>query len=85
MRWQVHLATTIGVAVTVGVLYGSPSFAQQRGDPHAQQQHAVERPRANQGHVPPPPPARGNRGEVRQPERLPSGHVNEVPHVNHDQ
>jgi hypothetical protein len=43
------------------------------------------RPRANQGHVPHTPPARTNPGETRQPERLPTGHVNEVPHVNHDQ
>jgi len=92
MRWHVQLATTGGaaVAMAVAVLYGSPVIAQRRGDQHPQQQqqqqqHAVERPRANQGHVPPPPPTRGNHAEARQPERLPSGHVNEVPHVNHDQ
>jgi len=40
-----------------------------------------DRPRANQGHLPPPPP----RGAVpREAERLPTGHVNDTPHVNHD-
>lgn len=43
------------------------------------------RPRANQGHVPKAPPARTNPAEQRQAEHLPTGHVNEMPHVNHDQ
>jgi hypothetical protein len=42
-------------------------------------------PRANQGRVPPPPGARTNRGERRLTEKLPTGHVNDMPHVNHDQ
>lgn len=41
-------------------------------------------PRANQGRVPPPPPPRENHGEQRQPERMPTGHTNDTPHVNHD-
>jgi hypothetical protein len=45
---------------------------------------AQNRPRANQGHIPPPPAARSNPSEGRQAEHLPTGHVNEVPHVNHN-
>jgi hypothetical protein len=67
-------------------LVASPASAQksdrwpQRGGRTAQ-----TRPRANQGHVPKAPPARSNPVEQRQTEHLPTGHVNDMPHVNHDQ
>jgi len=83
-----QLATTIGTMLAVSILYGSPMIAQQRGDqrphPAAPAPQPSARPRANQGHIPPPPQPRENHAEVRQPEKLPSGHVNETPHVNHD-
>ena len=78
MRGHSRLGTVLGTTLAVGLLYALPAVA-QRGD-----QHPVERPRANQGHVPPAPQVRSNHAEAREPEHLPSGHVNEVPHVNHD-
>jgi hypothetical protein len=48
----------------------------------SQQSH--NRPRANQGHIP-PAPAKGSPNAERRVERLPNGRVNETPHVNHDQ
>ena len=87
MRAHSRLATVAGSIVAVGLLYAGSAVA-QRGDQRPTEQRAqqrpAERPRANQGRVPPPPPARTNHGEVREPERLPTGHVNDVPHVNHD-
>src|SRR5580704_518737 len=41
-------------------------------------------PRANQGHIP-PPPARGGASSGSMGERLPNGRMNESQHVNHDQ
>ena len=46
---------------------------------------AQNRPRANQGHVPTAPAARSNPSEPRQAEHLSTGHVNDMPHVNHNQ
>jgi hypothetical protein len=83
MRGHSRLATVFGATLAVGLLYALPAVA-QRGDQRPAEQRPVERPRANQGHVPPPPQVRGNHAEVREPERLPTGHVNEIPHVNHD-
>jgi len=48
-------------------------------------QPSRNRPRANQGHIPPAPAARSNPHEARQPEHMPTGHVNDTPHVNHNQ
>jgi len=88
MQGHSRLATLIGAIVAIGLVHAGSAVA-QRGDQRpteqrAAQQRPAERPRANQGRVPPPPPARTNHAEARQPERLPTGHVNEVPHVNHD-
>lgn len=41
-------------------------------------------PRANQGHIPPPPVARSSPQVRREPERWGDGRANETPHVNHD-
>ncbi len=62
--------------------------------------HNASTPRANQGHVPPPPPSRATPSNNARPggeggpvspantrsdaERYPTGHINETPHVNHD-
>ena len=40
-------------------------------------------PRANQGHVPPPPPSRPQPQAKPEPEHHQSGHVNTTPHVDH--
>lgn len=60
-----------------------PAIAQQGGPPK-HEAHSQQTPRANQGHLPPPPavrgPSAGNGGE-----RLGDGRVNEAPHVNHNQ
>jgi hypothetical protein len=74
---------------------GTFSLAAQRdrGDQRAPQQRAPQprapqqqwRPRANQGHPPPPPGPRRGPGGQPQAERFDGGRVNAVPHVNHDQ
>lgn len=46
----------------------------------AQRPGGENRPRANQGRLPPPPES----AVPREAERLPTGHVNDTPHVNHD-
>ena len=88
MRSHTRLATIGAALATTFFLYGAPTIAQQRGQdrpkPPAPASQEQARPRANQGHVPPPPQARANHTEAREPERLPTGHVNETPHVNHD-
>src|ERR1700690_2678285 len=64
----------------------APSIAAQRGShtPQRGGHTAPNRPRANQGHIPPAPAARSNPAEQRQAEHLPTGHVNDMPHVNHN-
>jgi hypothetical protein len=57
----------------------APAAADQRGG-----RAAVNRPRANQGRIPRPPVARTNAAEKPRAEHFPSGHVNDLPHVNHD-
>jgi hypothetical protein len=71
VRSVVLVATTILVAGTLSV----PLYAQHHG-------REDERPRANQGHIPSAPP---QENEVRRTEHLSTGHVNDTPHVNHDQ
>ena len=51
----------------------------------AQTRSVQVRPRGNQGRIPMAPPARSNPAEPRQAEHLPTGHVNDMPHVNHGQ
>jgi len=72
---------TYAICVSVILLCGSSVVRGQRNT----QQHEVH-PRANQGHLPPPPPrATPPHGlnESRE-EKLPDGHVNQSPHVSHD-
>ncbi len=65
----------------------TPSAMAQKGARMTQRGgHTAQiRPRANQGHIPKAPAARSNPAEQRQTEHLPTGHVNDMPHVNHDQ
>ena len=84
MKPSALLATISVVLVTVVLLLAVPASA-QRGNQRGGSPAGRNPPRANQGHIPPPPPARSNAGEPRQAEHLPTGHVNDTPHVNHDQ
>jgi hypothetical protein len=65
----------------------APSVTAQQGSRTAQRggNTAQNRPRANQGHIPKAPRARSKPAEKRKAEHLPTGHVNDTPHVNHDQ
>ena len=55
------------------------------GETQRSSQRSENKPRANQGHIPSGPPARTSHRAPRQGERLPTGHLNDTPHVNHDQ
>ena len=80
-------ATLIASVVVLSAVLSAPCPAQaQRGGRGRTGGGgaAVNRPRANQGHVPAPPPARRNPAEGREAEHLPTGHVNDMPHVNHN-
>ncbi len=79
MKNRVTLLFGSVLVLALAMLLARPSAA-QRG---AQQSH--NRPRANQGHIPPAPPARTDTRVPRQVEHLRTGHVNDTPHVNHDQ
>jgi len=64
---------------------------QQHGQTHGEMQRPAQpaqpvhnQPRANQGHIPPPPPQRA-RGAKPQAERWGGGRVNSTPHVNNNQ
>lgn len=74
------------VLILFTVLLPASSVAMQRTAKTTQRggHAAPNRPRANQGHIPKAPPARSNPTEARQTEHLPTGHVNDMPHVNHD-
>lgn len=55
--------------------------AQGREGHAARGGQAMERPRANGGHIPPAP---ARREGTREPERFPTGHVNDTPHVSNN-
>src|SRR5579862_2351957 len=91
---RLRLVFVLGLATLVAL----PAIAQERGQERGQQERGQQprseqrgqqhrnlgHPRANQGKIPPPPQPRAERNTARQPERMPIGHVNETPHVNHD-
>ena len=68
------------------VLLPASSVAMQRNAKTTQRGgHTLgNRPRANQGHIPKAPQVRSNPAEQRQAEHFSTGHVNDMPHVNHD-
>jgi hypothetical protein len=74
MKRQLTLLLGLAVLGTV------PLLAQHGADPSARH----DRVRANQGHIPPAPPARGPRGVAPEAERFDGGRMNSLPHVNHD-
>ena len=73
------LALAIGVTGTVFAQRGA-----QKGGGGRAPATSANRPRANQGHIPPAPPKRNEPAQAREPEHLPTGHVNETPHVNNN-
>jgi hypothetical protein len=82
-RMDVFLSSVLILSMTF--LLSSPAVAQRsnrsaRGGGRTTQSV----PRANQGHIPPAPSARTNPAEQRQAEHMSTGHVNDMPHVNHD-
>jgi hypothetical protein len=92
MKSKLVLLNAPVLILSTAFLLAPPAAAQQRGRSEQKGGKTAQegarttqmRPRANQGHIPQPPPARTNPVEQRQPERLPTGHVNDMPHVNHD-
>jgi len=85
-----RMAVILGAAAALA-LAPLPAMAQPArgghppGPGHAQPAphgHAANYPRANQGHIPPPPAARRVPTAPREVEHLPTGHVNDLPHVN---
>jgi hypothetical protein len=79
MKNKLALLFASVLILSTAFMLARPGTAQRRG------QQSNIRPRANQGHIPPAPPARSNPSEHRQAEHLSTGHVNDTPHVNHDQ
>src|SRR5882757_10238606 len=59
------------------VLVATLPVLAQRGPEHGQER-GQDRPRANQGHVPPPPERRDNPQAKPEPERHVTGHVNTI-------
>ena len=68
--------------ICAAILFVAIPVQAQRGG-SAPLQHGNP-PRANQGHIP-PPPQRSPAPTTLNGERLNNGRVNEAPHVNHDQ
>ncbi|HUK30458.1 MAG TPA: hypothetical protein VLV89_05040 [Candidatus Acidoferrum sp.] len=91
MKTKLLLSLASFLILATAFVLVRPSIAQRGGGSHgAPPAHSApparsSAPRANQGRVPPPPAARTNPGEQRQTEHLPTGHVNDTPHVNHGQ
>ncbi|MGB7848999.1 MAG: hypothetical protein WBL63_25520 [Candidatus Acidiferrum sp.] len=88
MRKRYDLQLVI-VLLTAMLLIAMPVMAQRPAEEHHEQgQHPsearpVERPRANQGRIPPPPPQRQSHTKV-EVERHESGKINGAQHVSKD-
>jgi len=93
LKTKPAILCTSALVLSAALLLASPASGQDRGrtaqaggkTTQRTARPAPNRPRANQGRIPKAPPARSNPAEQRQAEHLPSGHVNDLPHVNHDQ
>jgi len=70
----------LAMALLVGISMSAQRGPQERGGPSG----AANRPRANQGRIPPAPERRAAPAAPREAEHLPTGHVNETPHVNNN-
>jgi hypothetical protein len=93
------LRATLAFATVMALVLAVPAWAQHFGQQeHGQQEHPAQAqrgetqrpaqpqhnaPRANQGHLPPPPPKRPPSAKP-QPERV-NGYVNSMPHVSNNQ
>jgi len=83
---KVRLTLLLAMALFLSTAFlPARSGAQPRNDYQSHGAPAHNPPRANQGHMPPGPPARRPAGSQRLAEHLPTGHVNDMPHVNHNQ
>ena len=85
MTTRALFTTVSAVFVTVASLLVVLPASAQRGSHHDAHPARANPPRANQGVVPPAPQPRGDPDGPRQAEHLPTGHVNDTPHVNHNQ
>ena len=100
MKTKLAILSASVLVLSAVLLLASPAAAQERGKTtqgggmttqrggkttQRVSRPTQTRPRANQGRIPKAPPARSNPGEARQAEHLPTGHINDMPHVNHDQ
>lgn len=84
MTTRALFTTVSAVFVTVASLLVVLPASAQRGR-HGGHPTRTNPPRANQGVIPPAPQARGDPNEPRQAEHLATGHVNDTPHVSHNQ
>ena len=84
MTTRALFTTVSAVFVTVASLLVVLPASAQRGR-HGGHPARANPPRANQGVIPPAPQARGDPNEPRQAEHLATGHVNDTPHVSHNQ
>jgi hypothetical protein len=78
------------VLAVLGLLGSLPLSAQQGGrpvapEPRPEMPHGANMPRANQGHLPPPPLARSDRTAPPRPEIDERNRINNHPHVSHDE
>jgi hypothetical protein len=78
------MKTRLALLFASALILSTSSLLAQSGVPKRGDKQAHNPPRANQGRIPKAPPARSNPVEKRQTEHLPTGHVNDIPHVNHD-
>jgi hypothetical protein len=72
------MKTRFASLLILAFLVALPVFSQHGGG------HGPGTPRANQGHLPPPPPARTEGRAAPEIERHDANRINSTPHVNHD-
>jgi hypothetical protein len=88
------MRTRFGFPMALVLLASLPTFAQKPGEgrpgegaheqgQHGHEEHGPNTPRANQGHVPAPPPQREVHARP-EPEHRPNGKINGSQHVNND-
>jgi hypothetical protein len=82
MRVRLIFVLALVISVTGTVL--AQRGGEKRGGGKAAPAPQANRPRANQGHIPPAPSKRNEPAAAREPEHLQTGHVNETPHVNNN-
>ena len=82
MKIRIALAVVLTLALALPVLAQHPEGERREGERRAAEP-GPNRPRANQGRIPDPPPRR-ERNVKPEPERIPGGRVNSVPHVAND-